>query len=78
MHFGKTVLLSSVGPLPEIGGSVAHYFTEYTAQAMQTTLNNALEQDELKNRRDAILLHAKQFSWQKAANAYLQLYRSII
>lgn len=78
MHFGKTVLLSSVGPLPEIGGSAAHYFTEYTAQAMQTTLKKSLEHDELMNRRDAIQLHAKQFSWQKAANAYLQLYRTII
>lgn len=78
MHFGKTVLLSSVGPLPEIGGSVAHYFSDYTAQAMQETLNNALAHDELLNRRDTIQLHAKQFSWQKAANAYLQLYRTII
>ncbi len=78
MHYGKTVLLSSVGPLPEIGGSVAHYFTEYTAQAMQSTLNKALEHDELMNRRHTIQLHAKQFSWQKAANAYLQLYRTII
>jgi glycosyltransferase involved in cell wall biosynthesis len=77
MHFGKTVLLSTVGPLPEIGGSVAHYFNDFTMESMQMALSNALAHDELIKKRADIQAHAKQFSWQKAANAYLQLYRSI-
>ena len=78
MHFGKTVLLSTIDTLKEVGGSVAHYFSDYEAASMQATLKNAIAIDNELNSRDQIQQHAKQFSWEKAAKLYLQLYQTII
>lgn len=77
MYFGKTVLLANEGPLPEIGGDCAHYFAEFNRESMQSLLQNAIEKDEQENRSLLIKDHAKQFSWDKAAKLYLQLYKKM-
>jgi glycosyltransferase involved in cell wall biosynthesis len=77
MYFGKTVLLANEGPLPEIGGDCAHYFSEFNRELMQALLFEAIEKDEQENRRLLIKEHAKQFSWDKAAKLYLQLYKTM-
>lgn len=77
MYFGKTVLLSNEGPLPEIGGDCAHYFSEFNRTSMQALLQNAIEKDEHENRSILIKEHVKQFSWDKAAKLYLQLYKTM-
>ena len=77
MYFGKTILLANEGPLPEIGGNYAHYFTDFNRESMQALLQNAITMDEQENRKLVIKEHAKQFSWDKAAKLYLQLYKTM-
>ena len=77
MHYGKTVVLSKEGPLPEIAGPFAAYFEDFSGAAMRATLQAAIEKDLDATRGEQISGHARQYSWQKAANAYLHLYRTI-
>lgn len=77
MHFGKTVLLSTEGPLPEIGGDCAHYFSSYTQESMQELLQKAIEIDTQSDRKELIKAHAKQFSWETSAKRYLELYKAL-
>lgn len=76
MYFGKTVLLSKEGSLPEIAGSYAYYFDSFDAVDMQKTLTKALNDAFFAEKAAFISNHAKQYSWSKAARSYLELYRN--
>jgi glycosyltransferase involved in cell wall biosynthesis len=78
MSVGKPVFLSNLTCLPEIGGKEAFYWNSFEANHMQQIFDNGMkcyEQDLEKKAR--IILHASQFTWEKAAKAYLRLYQSI-
>jgi glycosyltransferase involved in cell wall biosynthesis len=78
MLLGKPVFLSKLTCLPEIGGVEAFYWDNFEANAMQTTFEKGMtvyERDSGKAER--IKKHAKQFSWEKAAKAYLELYEKL-
>ncbi|MEX6688918.1 glycosyltransferase family 1 protein [Danxiaibacter flavus] len=75
MHFGKPVFLSTHTSLPEIGGKEAFYFNSFDCDAMNTVFEQGLSQfnDELSEKVKA---RSREFTWEKAAEQYLEIYRS--
>jgi len=78
MHFGKPVFLSRLTSLPEVGGNVAHYFDSFDGQAMRQVVEAGLRADAAPGRADAITRHARQFSWQRCAQAHIALYAQVL
>lgn len=78
MSVGKPVFLSNLTSLPEVGGSEAYYWKSFEAEQVIETVEQGLldfKNDGGKINRQAAWV--KQFSWENAAKAYLNLYRSI-
>ena len=77
MHFGKPLVISKLTSLPEIGGKAATYLDNFLPEEIANKIefaikNNTLEQQKaLKNR-------ASFFSWQKAAEQYLEMYSDLL
>ena len=78
MHFGKPVFLARRTSLPEIGGDAADYIDTFDPAAMKQVVQRGLERHALPGRADAIRLHAAQFDWDRAAQAYLALYTRLL
>ena len=77
MHFGKPVLLSKFTSLPEVGGAEAYYFDSYDPKDMQQKLADALTDYKVNNRIEAITQRSAFFSWKKAAEKYIEVYKSV-
>jgi glycosyltransferase involved in cell wall biosynthesis len=77
MQFGKPVFLSTRTALPEIGGDVAYYFPDFTADALQTAYQQGMVDYSRYGRAGSIRQHATQFSWQTAARQYLGVYAAL-
>jgi glycosyltransferase involved in cell wall biosynthesis len=78
MYYGAAIFLSNLTSLPEIGGEDSYYFKSFDAEQMQKTLVEGLA-DFSKNeveKKKALKDRAAQFSWKKAAEQYLRIYRS--
>lgn len=78
MSLGKPVFLSNSTSLPEIGGNECYYWENFEPNHMNTIFINGLNNyrnDSEKPTR--IIKWASQFSWDKAAEAYLQLYKNV-
>lgn len=78
MHFGKPVFLSRLTSLPEVGGEAAAYFDSFEPAAMQAVVQQGLARAAEPERADAIRAHAALFNWDRAADAYLALYRRLL
>jgi glycosyltransferase involved in cell wall biosynthesis len=78
MHFGKPVFLSKFTSLPEVGGDMAWYFDTLEPEDMQQVFNKGMREYEETNPAEAIATHAAQFSWEKNAQQYLQLYQDCL
>ena len=78
MHFGKPVFLSRLTCLPEIGGAAADYFDTFEPAAMKAVVERGMARAAEPGRMDAIRAHAAQFDWDRAAAAYLALYRRLL
>ena len=78
MHFGKPVFLSHLTSLPEVGGTVAHYFDSFEAGAMRSVIEAGLAADAAPGRADAIEAHARSFSWTRCAEAHVALYGRVL
>ncbi|HET7795001.1 MAG TPA: glycosyltransferase family 1 protein [Rhizobacter sp.] len=76
MHFGKPVFLSDRTSLPEVGGTWAGYFTSFEPQAMRRCIET--EMPRLQAHADDIRAHAAQFTWDRATQAYLGIYRRFL
>lgn len=77
MRFGKPVFLSKLTCLPEIGGDMAYYFDSFDPKHMSARTNEGLADFEEKNKGNQVVNHSEQFSWEKAANQYLDFYREV-
>jgi glycosyltransferase involved in cell wall biosynthesis len=78
MHFGKPVFLARRTCLPEIGGAAADYFDDFAPAAMRAVVERGLVRQAQPGRPQAIRAHAAQFDWDRAAGAYLDLYRRLL
>lgn len=77
MHFGKPVFLSDRTSLPEIGGDAAYYFHDFDPGYMQEVLKEGLSHFSDTLREETVRQHAAKFSWEKAAAAYMEIYRGL-
>lgn len=75
MLVGKPVFLSTCTSLPEVGGSVAHYWPDLEPRIMAAELERHLSEPV-----DAAALryHAEQFSWDNCADSYIDYYKDIL
>ncbi len=78
MHFGKPVFLARRTSLPEVGGTVADYFDDFSPVTMRTVVEAGLKRAAQPGHADAVRLHASQFDWDRAATQYLGLYRRLL
>lgn len=77
MHHGKPVFLSTHTSLPEIGGDAAYYFDNFDPAAMIDVLERGMLDFAATGGPERVRAHASQFTWEKAAAAYLALFRSL-
>jgi glycosyltransferase involved in cell wall biosynthesis len=76
MHFGKPVFLSDRTCLPEIGGTCAAYFHEFSPSSMRSVIENNIEQ--LTAKATSIANHASTFDWDKCCSNYLAIYGKLL
>lgn len=77
MNFGKPVFLSTCTSLPEIGGAEAYYWDNFAPDYMADKFvqgMNDYNKDEQKSGR--IVNWARQFTWEKTARQFIDLYTS--
>ncbi|GAA0529348.1 glycosyltransferase family 4 protein [Chitinophaga japonensis] len=77
MHFGKPVFLSDKTSLPEVGGCLAYYFRHFEPAHMQQVFEEGMAHYVQQQPAGAIITHARQFSWERMAADYLEIYRSL-
>ena len=78
MSVGKPLFLSNKTALPEIGGNVAFYFSDFKPTQMKQTFLNGMSLYKETNMRDDIKKRGAGFCWEKAAREYLDVYRSLL
>lgn len=78
MHFGKPVFLSTYTSLPEVGGDAAFYFKTFEPECMQEVFENGMKLYNTNGMVSKIKQRSAAFSWDKAADLYLHLYRSLL
>ncbi len=78
MSLGKPVFLSNLTSLPEIGGVEAYYWKSFEPDHMNEVFEKGLKEYAADaNKAARSIQWAKQFSWENAAKAYLNLYETI-
>lgn len=78
MHFGKPVFLSKFTSLPEVGGDAAYYFDSFEPESMQRVFAQGMQDFNHQNREAEIISQANKFSWDRAAQQYLALYKKCL
>jgi glycosyltransferase involved in cell wall biosynthesis len=78
MSVGKPLFLSNKTALPEIGGNVAFYFSDFKPSQMKQTFMDGMSIYKETNMRDAIKRRGADFCWEKSAREYLDVYRSLL
>jgi len=78
MSLGKSVFLSRMGSLPEIGGELAHYFPNFEPEEMAGILSRGLKNDKLNSEiKEQLITRSDLFTWDNAARGYADIYRSL-
>jgi glycosyltransferase involved in cell wall biosynthesis len=79
MQFGCPVFLSRLTSLPEIGGTVAEYFDDFSPAAMKQVVQRGLERHRSDpGHAQALRAHAARFDADQVAGEYLALYRRLL
>ena len=79
MACGTPVVASNRGSLPEVVGDAGCFFDPYNLQAMVGALRHVLSDDALRAQmREAGLLRAQQFMWDKAARDALTIFHELV
>lgn len=77
MSVGKPLFLSQQTALPEIGGDVAFYFENFSADHMKQTFVAGMKQYKRFNMQQEIIKKGKEYNWEVAAQEYWKVYRSL-
>lgn len=79
MSCGRPVFLSNATSLPEVGGPLAFYWDDFSPRAMSQVFTAGMAIAKQDSQYESKLrLHASQFTWARAADAYLALYRQVL
>jgi glycosyltransferase involved in cell wall biosynthesis len=77
MSVGKPLFLSGATALPEIGGNVAFYFENFSADHMNETFATGMKTYKLFKMQDKIMEKGREYNWDIAAREYWKIYRSL-
>jgi glycosyltransferase involved in cell wall biosynthesis len=77
MRYGKPLFLSDKTALPEIGGDVSFYFRNFQPDHMQNVFDDGMLKYNANGLRERIKQRGAHFSWEKAAQKYAEVYRSV-
>ena len=77
MHFGKPVVLSKLTSLPEIGGKEAVYLDNFLPEEIAGKIQFAIKNNTSESQK-LLKNRASLFSWQKAAEQYLEMYSAVL
>ena len=77
MGWGKPVFLSTHTSLPEVGGRMAYYFSDFDPEQMQYIFAEGMKHYHREHPQEKIKQWALQFNWANTAKGYLQIYRSL-
>lgn len=75
MHHGKPVFASDLTSLPEVGGDVAYYFSDFEPEHMARVFSDGMAHFAAHDGAAVARLHASQYTWAKAAASYLALFQ---
>ena len=78
MHFGKPVFLSKYTSLPEVGGDAAYYFDNFDPGHMQSVFAEGMQDFTRRDRAQEMKARAGLFTWERAADQYLDLYNQCL
>ena len=78
MQLGTPVLLSEYTSLPEIGGPHALFFKDLSEEGVSQLAREFLNRIDTQEKRQELILWAKQFDWNEAASNYAQIYNSLL
>jgi glycosyltransferase involved in cell wall biosynthesis len=78
MTFGKPVFLSHRTSLPEIGGDVAFYFSDFSPDHMLKVFNEGIREYQKNGLSDRLRHRAEQFNWEEKALDYVNVYRTLL
>lgn len=77
MSCGKPLFLSDKTALPEIGGDVSFYFKDFNPDHMTEVFESGMKNYNSNGLKDRIRERGRNFNWDKAAQQYLEVYRSL-
>lgn len=77
MSFGKPLVLSRLTSLPEIGGELADYFSDFEPENMAKIVKESINKHTLLKKQE-LQQRASLFSWNKAAKGYLAIYTNLL
>lgn len=77
MSVGKPVFLANKTALPEIGADAAFYFKDFSGERMHESFINGMNKYESDNMKGLIMKRSECFSWKKAADEYVNVYRTM-
>lgn len=80
MTFGKPIFLSNKTSLPEIGGDHAFYWDNFDSKDMAKVFETGMCIFEANKDiyKAAYLKRSQEFTWEKAASDYIQVYKNIL
>ncbi|MEW7280769.1 glycosyltransferase family 1 protein [Aquimarina sp. 2201CG1-2-11] len=80
MRFGVPIFLANTTSLPEIGGEHAFYWDDFNPKNMADILQKKLIlfKENEKEYSDKLKERADSFSWKKAAQQYIDVYKNVI
>lgn len=78
MSAGKPVFLSHATCLPEVGGELGNYWHAYDADHMLAVYHQGMQRAQATaDHAERSRRHAAQFTWQRTAAQYIELYRQV-
>lgn len=78
MYHGKPVFISDKTSLPEVGGDAAYYFRDFDPASMRRVWEEGMQDYQTHHRAERIRRQAAQFSWRRAAEEYIQVYKNVL
>lgn len=80
MRFGKPVFISNMASLPEIGGNLAYYWSDFDPDHMANIFNSKISEYEEneKDMKNKIIEYSKQYDWKKSILQYYNLYLEVL
>ena len=79
MSYGKPVFCSNLTSLPEVAGEEAYFFESFDAKHMSKVFNQGMYAYQTdKTKQDRIIAWSQQFTWEKTAQAYTDVYTQVL